>query len=360
MTAESALIPASSGHALHEAGDRMKIWRPHLLHGPQMVRKQTNCYVDLWIELLAWWGLDPHAALPFTVALDFEGDEFTFFKFPPEDMEQLYGVLIQEHAIFEPLEAHVANQLGRGGVMLVEVDAWHLPDTRGVAYQQQHTKTTIGIHAIDCSSRQLGYFHNSGYYFADGADYDGLLDTSGSAVLPPYVECAKRRFAPLVGERLREASLSLLRRHLMRRPAANPITAFGQALTRDAKELACRPMAYFHAFSFNTLRQLGANFGLLGHYFRWLNATGPDYAASPDTLIAACDTIASESMVLEFRLARACSNGKEDRGESSLEVLERAYASLMDGLDSDSSLAQPLIYPDRVLTNSQHSPAPVR
>lgn len=339
MTAESTFAAGVSGDVLQEARDRMKTWRPHPLHGPKMVRKQTNCYVDLWIEMLAWWGLDPHAALPFTVALDFEGDEFTFFKFPPEDMERLYGVVIQEHAIFQPLEAHVANQLRRGGVMLVEVDAWHLPDTRGVAYQQQHTKTTIGVHAMNCSSRQLGYFHNSGYYFADGADYDGLLDTAGSAVLPPYVEYAKRRFAPLVGEQLRKVSLSLLRRHLLRRPAASPITAFGRALARDAKEIACRPMAYFHAYSFNTLRQLGANFELLGHYFRWINAIASEDTGSFDTLIAACDTIASESMVLEFRLARACSKGKEDLGESSLEVLERAYASLMDDLDSEFSLA---------------------
>ncbi|QQC67287.1 DUF1839 family protein [Paraburkholderia ginsengisoli] len=351
MTTEAAFVTRASRDLLREAQDRMKTWRAHPLHGPTMVRKQTNCYVDLWIELLAWWGLDPHAALPFTVALDFEGDEFTFFKFPPEDIERLYGVLIQEHAIFEPLEVHVANQLRRGGVMLVEVDAWHLPDTRGVAYQQQHTKTTIGIHAIDSSSRQLGYFHNSGYYFAEGADYDGLLDTSCSAVLPPYVECARRRFAPLAAEQLRETSLSLLRRHLLRRPAGNPITAFGEALARDASELACRPMAHFHAYSFNTLRQLGANFELLGQYFRWLNATGADYADSLDTLIAACDTIASESMVLEFRLARACSKGKADHGEGSIEILERAYASLMSGIDRVFSRTQPASQPDEVLMN---------
>lgn len=360
MNTTSAFVTAASMDARLETNERMKKWRSHPLHGPKMIRKQTNCYVDLWIELLAWWRLDPHAALAFTVALDFEGDEFTFFKFPAEDIERLYGIVIQEHAIFEPLETHVAHQLERGSVMLVEVDAWHLPDTAGVAYQQQHTKTTIGIRSIDSSHRQIGYFHNSGYYLAEGSDYDGLLDTSRSALLPPYVESARRRFAPLAGEAQREASLSMLRRHLLRRPIASPIAAFGQALARDAKELASRPMAYFHAYSFNTLRQLGANFELLGHYFRWLNASGADYARSFDSMIAACDTIASESMVLEFRLARACSNGKEDRGESSLEVLERAYASLMDSLDSEFSPARLSTEPDAIPMDSQHRLAPVR
>ena len=354
---DSGSVP---GDALRAAQRRMTSWHPHPLHGPRMVRKQTNCYVDLLIELLAWWGLDPHAALPFTIALDFEADQFTFFKFPPEDIERLYGVLIQEHAIFEPLETHVANQLARGDVMLVEVDAWHLPDTRGITYQREHTKTTIGIHTIDRSNRQFGYFHNAGYYFAEGADYDGLLDTSASALLPPYVECARRRFPPLAGKQLREASLSLLRRHLTRRPDASPIAAFRQALARDAKEIASRPMAYFHAYSFNTLRQLGSNFELLGHYLRWLNATGTEYAGSFDALVAVCDTIASESMVLEFRLARACSRGKEDRGESSLDVLEHAYTVLVDGLDGKFPPAHAHASLDEMPPNSQQHPSHVR
>jgi hypothetical protein len=354
MTARSAFVHRLPGDPLQAARERMNEWHPHPLHGPKMVRKQTNCYVDLWIELLAYWGMDPHAALPFTVALDFEGDEITFFKFPAEDIERLYGVVVQEHSIFEPLETHIASQLGRGGVMLVEVDAWYLPDTRDVAYQKQHTKTTIGIHAMNWSSRQIGYFHNSGYYFAEGADYDGLLDTAGTALLPPYVECARRRYASLTGTNLRDASLSLMQRHLSRRPLASPITAFGEALARDAKELVSRPMDYFHAYSFNTLRQLGANFELLGHYLRWLNSTG---LGTYEAMIAACDTIASESMVLEFRLARACSNGKEDRGQSSIEVLERAYALLMAGLDEAFLPTRPVAVTNEAPGDSQRSPA---
>ncbi|POM15437.1 hypothetical protein CSX04_03725 [Burkholderia cepacia] len=64
---------------------RARHYRPHPLHSQEMVWKQTNCYVDMWLEVLRWWGFNPYAALPFTIALDFEGDQFTFFKFPHDD-----------------------------------------------------------------------------------------------------------------------------------------------------------------------------------------------------------------------------------------------------------------------------------
>lgn len=314
------------------------VYRPHALHGPTMVWKQTNCYVDLWIELLSQWGLDPHAMLPFTVAQDFEGDQFTFFKVPLEDLELLYGIVVQEHAIFEPLEYHVEQQVRRGNVMLVEVDAWYLPDTRGISYQRQHTKTTIGIDAIDPQAGEIGYFHNAGYYRAVGDDYRGLFGIGTPAALPPYVERAKRRFRPLNGAALREASLSLLARHFKRRPNVNPVSMFRDALARDATTIASRPISYFHSYSFNTLRQLGANFELLGRCLRWLGSgdepapADPGYTGAFAAGIAACETIASEAMVLEFRLARACARASEERCESTLAVIERAYASLVEGL----------------------------
>ncbi|MCC8403284.1 DUF1839 family protein [Paraburkholderia sp. MMS20-SJTN17] len=319
---------------IREARQRAIDYRPHPLHGPQMIWRQSNCYVDMWIEVLSRWGLDPHAALPFTVAMDFEGDQFTFFKFPLADLELLYGVVVQEHAIFEPLHLHVEKQVARGNVMMVEVDACYLPDTQGASYREQHTKTTICIDAIDPVGRQLGYFHNSGYYLATASDYDALLNLGSAGGLPlaPYVECGKRRFEPLSGIRLRDTSRALLRLHLQRRPNVNPIGAFRQAFARDAKEIASRPTSYFHAYSFNTLRQLGSNFDLLGRYLRWLDASGDSDAGMLGAQIAASDTIASESMVLEFRLARASARGREDGGESSLDILEHAYESLVDGL----------------------------
>ncbi|MDR3096590.1 MAG: DUF1839 family protein [Paraburkholderia sp.] len=322
------------GHAcLDSVTRRVSAYRPHPLHGPQMVWKNSNCSVDLWIEALSQWNMNPLAGLSFTATLDFEGDQFTFFKFPVDDLELLYGVVLQEHSIYAPLDVHVENQVGQERLMLVEVDAWHLPDTKGVTYQREHAKTTIGIDAIDREQRRIGYFHNSGYYLATGEDYDALLGTDSPERQAPYVECAKRRFEPLRDTPLREASLALLRRHLKRRPHANPIASFRQALARDAGLIAARPIEFFHAYSFNTLRQLGANFELLGHYLRWLQADASTHHEVPASAIAACDAIASESVVLEFRLARSCARSKEDRGESSLDVLEAAYDTLFDGLN---------------------------
>ena len=70
-------------------------YRSHLLHAPDRIWLETNCYIDVWIEVLHAFGLEPLAALPFTVGQDFEGDHFTFFKFPPEDLRALFGLSVQ-------------------------------------------------------------------------------------------------------------------------------------------------------------------------------------------------------------------------------------------------------------------------
>ena len=48
----------------------------------------TNCYIDVWTLILNSWQLDPIAGLGFTVAQDYEGDQFTFFKYQHDDLEQ--------------------------------------------------------------------------------------------------------------------------------------------------------------------------------------------------------------------------------------------------------------------------------
>ena len=62
------------------------LYQRHRLHTQERSWAETNCYVDIWIELLHAWGFEPIAALPFTVAIDFEGDQWTFFKFPHADL----------------------------------------------------------------------------------------------------------------------------------------------------------------------------------------------------------------------------------------------------------------------------------
>jgi hypothetical protein len=182
--------------------------RPGGLHGEDAIWQETNCYMDLWIELLYGWGLDPRAALAFTVTQDFEGDHFTFFKYPQADIEQLYGTVVQEMAVYDTLEAHVAEQVGRGHTVLVEVDSYYLPDTRATAYRRGHVKTTIAVDRIDTAAQRLSYYHSVGYYTAEGEDYRGLLRLDPALrdngdVLFPYAECAKRVRTPLQGRRWR-------------------------------------------------------------------------------------------------------------------------------------------------------------
>ena len=71
-------------------------YQRHVIHAQERQWAETNCYVDVWIELLHAWGFEPIAALPFTLAIDFEGDQWTFFKFPHADLYSLFGLDVQE------------------------------------------------------------------------------------------------------------------------------------------------------------------------------------------------------------------------------------------------------------------------
>ncbi len=169
--------------------------------------------------------MSPIAGLGVTVAQDYEGDQFTFFKYLHEDLELLYGVMVGELTIYSSLEQQTQEQVRLGRLVLIEVDGYYLPDTRATSYRRQHTKTTIGVDNIDPDAGTLTYFHNVGHYDLDGEDYAGafrklpqqrMLDDA----LPPYVELVKRRWPPQKGSALTEAAVTLLRRHLRRRPDA--------------------------------------------------------------------------------------------------------------------------------------------
>ncbi len=107
--------------------------------------------------------------LGFTLRQDFEGDQFTFFKPPPGDIERLYGLEVLELAVYAGLESHALMQMAAGRPVLVEVDAIHLPDTHGTTYGRDHGKTTIGILALDPETAELDYLHNAGRFRLSGA-----------------------------------------------------------------------------------------------------------------------------------------------------------------------------------------------
>ena len=297
----------------------------HRLHGQDRTWAETNCWVDLWIEAVAAIGAEPEAMLGFTVTQDFEGDQFTFFKAPPEDLEALYGVTVQELAVYDPIERHAAVQLARGRLCLIEVDPYFLPDTRGLSYALHHGKTTIGVNRLDIAGRRLEYLHNAGYFALEGKDFDDLFagHAHGDTPFLPYAEFAK--FGPRPGGDLRPMAADILRRRLARRPAANPVRAFAAVLVEQARGVAEREDGFFHHYAFNTLRQLGANFQLLGDHLVWL-----DGAEGPGAVQA--QRIAETAKLAQFQLARACARGRYDALPAVIAPAVDAYDALFDDL----------------------------
>jgi hypothetical protein len=312
-------------------------YQPHALHRGERSWSETNCYVDLWIEVAHAFGRDPHAALPFTVALDFEGDQWLFFKQPTSDLAELYGFDVQELNIWRDLLEHVVEQLGRGRLVLVEVDAFHLPDTAGVSYHTAHSKTTIGIQRIDLEQRTLGYFHNASYFELTGDDFNALFGLSRSRAndeLPPYTEFVKIDRDHMLGQdELLGRSLRLLRHHLKRRPSENPVARFRERFQQDLTWLVTRPPETFHQYAFSTVRQLGACYELSASYTRWLGTLGQ---SGLNEATAAFDTLATQAKTLQFKAARAVMlqrpvdfapmfDPMEAAWETALGALERLY-----------------------------------
>jgi hypothetical protein len=313
-------------------------YRRHPLHRGDRAWTESNCYVDLWIELLHTSGVEPLAALPFTFAVDVEGDQWTFFKFPLADLNTLYGVDVIELQIWRPITAHLEEQLDLGRPALVEVDAFYLPDTAGTSYRAEHVKTTIGIQALDVTGQRAGYFHNEGYYELGGPDFVGVFRLEGRLTdpeyLPPYVEVAKSGVRPglrpsLTGRALVGASLELLAAHLARMPVENPFDRYARRFGADLNSLAGAPLEQFHHYAFATLRQCGAAFELGGAYLRWLLANGEH---GLDPIAMACDTIATTAKALQFKVARSVTTNRPFDPAPMLSTMATAWHETMTAL----------------------------
>lgn len=283
----------------------------HPIHTQERNWAETNCYCDVWIELLHGWGFDPVAALPFTIGIDFEGDQWTFFKFPLADLSALYGLDVQELLLWRPLAEHLEQQVRLGRPVLVELDSYFLPDTAGTSYRREHVKSTVAVVEIDLVQRRLGYFHGQGFYHLSGEDFTQVLrlgEANPPELLPPYAEFVKRRddFQPS-REQLVQTSLSLLNRHLERLPDVNPFESFKRSFADDLKWLAGAPLEAFHQYSFATLRQFGACYELTATYLHWLKAHGvPGFDAAQ----ASFAELSSGAKSLQFQLARAMTRNR--------------------------------------------------
>lgn len=304
-------------------------YQPHRLHGADRAWPETNCYVDLWIELLSAYGTTPEAMLGFTVTQDYEGDQFTFFKVPLEDLESLYGIVVSELALYDSVEAHVATQIERGRLCLVEMDSFYLPDTAGTTYRTEHGKTTVGINRIDPAAASMDYFHNGGFFELSGEDYAGVFqhDVEPGLRWIPYTEFAKFPAAPVPVAQLRATARQLLSRHLKRRPTNNPLAAYAAVFADQVEQVAERGMDFFHLYAFNTVRQFGANFELLASHLEWLDA-----AEFSDEIVAARQ-ISDTAKTTQFMLARAVARRRFAPLTTALEPTVTAWETVMAGLD---------------------------
>jgi hypothetical protein len=315
----------------------------HPLHETERVWPETNCYVDLWIELLHAAGLDPFAVLPFTLAAGVEGDQWTFLKCPLADLHALYGIEVIELNIWRTLLSHVDRQLALGRIPIVDVDAFYLPDTSGTTYHTEHAKTSIGIHALDLANRRLGYFHNAGCYELGPGDFAMVFPGPGEVRLPPYVEVATfPTHPPKAGRALVTASIDALVRHLSRVPDRNPFRQYAVQFEADLASLALAgrsakreggggPLADFHGYAFATFRQFGAAFELAGSYVRWLSENGE---RGLDGVAAACDSIATSAWTLQVKTARFVGANRSFEPAPLLEAMAGAWDEALTGLTS--------------------------
>lgn len=292
----------------------------------------TNCYIDAWMQILRARGLEPLAGLGVTVAQDYEGDQFTFFKYPYADLERLYGLVIGELSIWHSLEVQLAAQVHLDRLVLVEVDGYYLPDTRATSYRTQHTKTTICIDAMNLAARQLSYFHNDGHYELTGEDYDGVFrrlpGQDSVDLLPPYVEFVRSRWQPLTGDALHQTALDLFRQHLRRRPDESPIRLYRSDFVAQMNWLMAHPDR-FHDYAFCVFRQLGANFQLLAAHCRWLTERGTPGLTQA---AAAAADISAAAKALQFKVARIANRHRFDPCAALFDTLERNYDMVIKNL----------------------------
>ncbi len=346
-------------HARALPGPRVGAYAPHALHGPDAHWLEKNRHVDLWIEVLASLGLDPHALWPCTVALDFEGDQWTLFKAPHGELRALYGVDVQELSVWRPLAEHVIEHLGAGRPLGIEVDAFWLPDTAGTDYHQNHAKTTIVLNEVDLDKRRIAYFHDAGYFEAHGADVTHLLDLEedtsdleaiadwrgarvaqlGAAAvaldegrLPPYAEFIRTDLSLARStDELRMLALHHLGSHLAFRPLTNPVRRFAARLADDLPLLRDYGLGYYQPWASGTVRRLGAAFEFAARGLAWQDAP----ADSPlHDAARAFDQIARDAKTLDLKLARAVSSTKAPDLSPLLDSMAQAWDDGMAALDA--------------------------
>jgi hypothetical protein len=284
------------------------LYQRNPLHGETVQWMEKNCYFDVWIELIHALGCDPIAIVPVVVSLDFEGDQWTFYKPPHDELRELYGIDVTELNAWRPMVEHALEHLPHGKFISAEADAYWLPDVSGTDYRTNHVKSTIVLVDVDTEAKRLRYFHNASLWELEGEDFDRIFEPPYPG-LPFFAELVRvDRLVRRPPAELAAMSRKYLRRHLDRRPDDNPMERFRARFERELGVLQDKGLAHYHAWAFATLRQLGSACELMATYVRWLVANDPTLGAESASLLAAADAyerISSGAKTFILKAARA-------------------------------------------------------
>jgi len=316
-------------------------YQRHVLHSEDCQWPEKNCYFDVWIELVHALGCDPHAMIPVVAALDFEGDQWTFYKPPHNELRDLYGIDVTEMTSWRPLIEHALEHLGAGKLIAVETDAWWLPDVAGTDYRRNHVKSTIVLADVDPGARRLGYFHNASYYSLEGEDFDHTFRMAAQdpAALPLFAELIRvDRLVKRSPDDLRARAKQSMREHLDRRPRDNPVLRFAARFNQELPQLQERGLEHYHAWAFATLRQLGSAAELMALHLRWQVAGGngvADDANELATAIAGFEEISAGAKAFILKAARAVNTGRAFDASAIFDGWAVAWERSMSALDAN-------------------------
>jgi hypothetical protein len=281
-------------------------YRPHFTHGADRIWPETNCYLDLLIEVLHALGLDPVPAFACLLATDHDGFNWSFAKQQPEDLRRLYGLEVGEENSWLPILEMVESGPARGVLHTVEVDSWWLPDTAGTAYRNEHVKTTITPTRVDREGKLMWYLHNAGLYELAGDDFDGVfgLRPDAELKLPPYIEVIRH-----YPDRAKPNALdTVVHEQLSRRASGNPVERLTATVADAMGWLPEAGMAKFHQWAFASLRQCGATAELLADLAEHLDSTFGGAAAAAEPL----RSVATNAKSVQFKMARIANGRKGD------------------------------------------------
>ena len=247
-------------------------YRPHAIHTGERTYLETNCFTDIISELLHARGDEPVASFGSFVRMDFENDQWTFFKPRPG-----HGAAVRRRHPRDPavprIPHQVAEQLALGRTMTIELDGWYLPDTAATSYGTGHVKTGVIAEAIDLAGNGSATT-TTRPSTSSRATTSGRLPNRGGVVAgrPAAVHRADpvRRRPGHPRPELHEVARGLLRGHLDRVPPGNPFDRFADRLSADLPSLLAGDAALYHAFTFATFRMAGAGFELLASHAEWL------------------------------------------------------------------------------------------